>query len=57
VRRRTVIVLVMLTCTVLGAALGAVYLGDDWSLARRIAAGGAAGAGIGLLFTATKMIG
>jgi hypothetical protein len=57
VRRHPVIVFVMLACTVLGAVLGAVYLGDDWSLARRLAAGAVSGAGIGLLFTATKMIG
>ena len=47
----------MVTCIVLGAVLGAVSLGDDWSLARRLAAGAVSGAGIGLLFTATKMIG
>jgi hypothetical protein len=48
---------VMVSCTLLGAALGVVYLTEDWSLARRIAAGAVGGAGVGLLCTATKMIG
>jgi enoyl reductase-like protein len=56
-RRHPVIVSVMVGCTLLGAALGAAYLTDDWSLARRIAAGGVGGLGVGLLMTATKMIG
>jgi hypothetical protein len=56
-RRHPVIVAVMVGCTLLGAALGAAYLTDDWSLARRIAAGGIGGLGVGLLMTATKMIG
>ncbi len=41
--------------TLLGAVVGAVFLSDEWSLARRILAGGVAGAGTGLLLTATKM--
>ena len=47
----------LIGCTVLGAALGFYLLAGDWSAARRIAAGGVAGAGIGLLITATKMLG
>jgi hypothetical protein len=56
-RRHPVIASVMVVCTVAGAALGAVYLTGDWSLARRLAAGAVAGAGFGFLLTATKMIG
>jgi hypothetical protein len=56
-RRHPVIVAVMIGCTLLGAALGAAYLTADWSLVRRVAAGAVAGAGVGLLMTATKMIG
>jgi enoyl reductase-like protein len=56
-RRHPVIVGVMGVCTVGGTALGAVYLTGDWSLAHRLAAGAVAGAGFGLLLTATKMIG
>jgi hypothetical protein len=41
--------------TLLGALGGAVFLTDEWSLARRIAAGAIAGAGTGILLTATKM--
>jgi hypothetical protein len=47
----------MLVCTVAGAVLGALYLTEDWSLARRLAAGTIAGAGVGFLMTATKMVG
>jgi hypothetical protein len=56
-RRHPVIVAVMLVCTVAGAVLGALYLTGDWSLARRLAAGTIAGAGVGFLMTATKMVG
>ena len=55
-RRHPVIVGVMVGCTLLGAALGAAFLTDDWSLARRIAAGGVGGLGIAFLMTATKLI-
>lgn len=55
VRRHPVISATLVATTVLGAALGAVYLTDDWSLARRIAAGAVAGAGTGFLLIATKL--
>ncbi len=57
VRRHPVIVSVLVTCTLAGAALGALFLTDDWSLARRLAAGAVSGAGFGFLLTATKMLG
>ena len=46
----------LIACTVLGAVLGFYLLTGDWSVARRIAAGGVAGVGIGFLITATKML-
>jgi hypothetical protein len=55
VRRHPVISATLVATTALGALLGAVYLTGEWSLARRIAAGAVAGAGTGLLLTATKM--
>ena len=47
----------LLGCTLAGAVLGCYLLTDDWSIARRLAAGAIAGAGTGLLMTGTKMIG
>ena len=47
----------MILCTLAGAILGFHFLTGDWSVARRIAAGGVAGAGTGLLITATRMLG
>ena len=47
----------LLGCTLAGAVLGFYLLTGDWSPARRILAGALAGAGTGLLMTATKMIG
>lgn len=55
-RRHPVITGVLVGCTLLGAALGPVLLTEDWSLLRRVFAGGFAGAGIGLLVTATRML-
>lgn len=57
VARHPVITATLLVCTVGGAIAGALYLSGDWSLARRIAAGAVAGAGTGLLVTATKLFG
>ena len=42
-RRHPVITGVMLGCTLLGAVLGVLLLTDDWSLARRLAAGAVGG--------------
>jgi hypothetical protein len=44
-------------CAVAGAVAGAVYLPEDWSLARRLAAGALAGTGSALLVTASRLIG
>jgi hypothetical protein len=54
-RRHPVITSVLLGCTLLGALLGPLLLTADWSLLRRVVAGAVAGAGTGLLVTATKM--
>lgn len=46
---------VLLGCILGGALAGGLLLGDDWSILRRLAGGAVAGAGVGLLVTATKM--
>jgi hypothetical protein len=56
-RRHPVITAVLLGCTLAGAVLGFYLLTGDWSAARRIAGGAVAGAGVGLLITAPKMLG
>ncbi len=55
VRGHPVVSATLAATTLLGALAGAVLLTDEWSLARRIAAGAVAGAGTGFLLTATKM--
>ena len=57
VRRHPVITATIVGCGVIGAVLGFYLLTGDWSAARRILAGAVAGAGTGLLITATKMLG
>ena len=57
VRAHPVITGVLVGCTLAGAALGFALLTEDWSAARRIAGGAIAGAGAGLIITATRMIG
>ena len=48
---------VFISCIAIGAVLGVLLLADDWSLARRIAAGVVAGAGVSILITAPRIIG
>jgi hypothetical protein len=43
-------------CVLLGAAAGAVGLSEDFSLARRIAAGAVAGAGFAMLVMGPKLM-
>ena len=57
VREHLVIAGVVAACVTLGAVSGAYLLTDDWSLVRRLAAGAVAGAGVGLLITAPRIIG
>jgi hypothetical protein len=54
-RRHPVIVATIVACTLLGAGLGPWLLAEEWSLARRLAAGAVAGAGTGFLLVATKL--
>ena len=57
VRRHPVVSGVMLGCILAGTVSGPLYLPEEWSLIRQLAAGAVAGAGTGLLVTATKMLG
>lgn len=55
--RHPVITAVVVVCTLGGAWAGAEFLDADWSLLRRVLGGGVFGAWVGLLLTATKMVG
>jgi hypothetical protein len=57
IRDHPVITAVMVVCIAGGAALGLLGLDPEWSVARRLAGGIVGGAGVGLLITATKMMG
>jgi len=48
---------VVIACIAIGAVLGGLVLTEEWSLARRIAAGVVGGAGVGILITAPRIIG
>jgi hypothetical protein len=48
---------VAIACISIGAVLGVLLLSDDWSIARRIAAGAVGGAGVSLLITAPRIVG
>ena len=48
---------VFVACISIGTVLGVFLLTDEWSLARRIAAGVVGGAGVGVLITAPRIIG
>ncbi len=48
---------VVITCISIGTVLGVFILTDEWSLARRIAAGVVGGAGVGILITTPRIIG
>ena len=54
--RHPVVAGTLVASALAGALLGFYLLSGDWSPLRRIAAGAVAGAGIGLLITATKML-
>ena len=56
-RDHPVLALVMVACTVGGAAAGVTLLAEDWTLARRLAAGAVGGAGCGLIVITTRMVG
>ena len=48
---------VIIACISIGAVLDVLILTDEWSLARRLAAGVVGGAGMGILITAPRIIG
>jgi hypothetical protein len=55
--RHPVISGVLVACTLAGGLAGLFLLDPDWSVARRVLAGAVGGAWVGLLITATKMVG
>lgn len=55
--RHPIITAVVVLCTLAGGWAGVQFLDPDWSILRRALAGGVFGAWIGMLFTATKMVG
>jgi hypothetical protein len=55
--RHPVISSVLGGCTVAGAVAGLLLLDPEWSMLRRGFAGAVGGAWVGLLFTATKIVG
>lgn len=57
VRAHPVVTAVMAVCILGGALLGPELLTAEWSLLRRVLGGALAGGGVGLLLTATKMLG
>jgi len=56
-RDHPVITGVLVVCTALGILGGVAFLDPGWSLLRRALGGALVGSGLGILFTATKMIG
>ncbi|MFQ5514784.1 MAG: hypothetical protein ACE5FG_10115 [Myxococcota bacterium] len=51
------LVAVLVGGALLGALAGVLLLGPEWSLARRLIGGAAADFGVGLLVTATRIVG
>ena len=47
---------VMLGCTALGALLGVWLLTEQWTVWRRLTAGGVGGVGVGFLIIATNLV-
>jgi len=52
-----IIFTVFAVCISVGVVMGVFLLTQDWSLARRIAAGAVGGAGVALIITAPRIIG
>jgi len=57
VREHPLVTAIFAICIFGGAVAGAVLLTQDWSIARRLAAGAVSGAGVALLVTAPRLIG
>jgi hypothetical protein len=56
-RARPVLTAVMIGCAAAGLVLGVTLLPEGWPLARRVLGGVLGGAGVGLMVTASRMIG
>jgi hypothetical protein len=54
-RRHPVLIAVFVACIALGVVLGVLYLPADWALARKVAGGVFAGAGVALFLTVTRL--
>jgi hypothetical protein len=55
VRRHPWITAIFVVGTALGTLLGALFLPEEWALARRLAGGAVAGAGVGVFVTVTRL--
>jgi len=55
--RHPIISVVVVICTLAGGCAGVEFLDAEWTMLRRALAGGVFGAWIGMLLTATKMVG
>ena len=47
----------IVACTIVGAAVGVLFLPEQWALARKVAGGALGGAGCGLIVTAPRILG
>jgi len=56
-RRHPVITGTIAGLALVGAVLGLLFLSEDWSAPRRALAGAVAGAGTGLVITASRLYG
>jgi len=54
-RRHPILTAIFALCITSGAVCGALFLPQDWSLARRIAGGVFAGAGTAVFLTVTRL--
>jgi len=54
-REHPVVSAVIVSCTIAGTVAGVLYLPTEWTLLRRAGGGAAGGAGVGFLFTFSKM--
>lgn len=54
-RRHPILTVIFVVCIALGITLGVIYLPADWALARRVAGGFFAGAGVAIFLTVTRL--
>ena len=55
--RHPAILTLLVACTLAGGLLGLLLLPEEWSAARRLLGGLVSGASVGLLVSATRMVG